>query len=318
LDDQALADRFNLLVQEVPHRLRQLHEFMLEARGQRVRPGTDDKVLTAWNALALVAFSEAGRYLKRHDYTELAMRNSRFLLSELCPEGQLLRSWRAGNASQPAFLEDYAALILGLLALYQTDPRPDWFEPAVSLAEEMVAHFPDPAGGFFDTRDDQPTPVTRPKDIQDNATPSGNSLAVNALLQLSAFTGRGEWRDRAENLLASLQDAFSRYPTAFGKWLCALDFALNPTREVAILGDTGSPDMDRLVEALWASYRPHLVAAIAPYPPPPGSPELLADRPLLDGRPTAYVCRNFICHRPVSQPEELLALLEQGPEVTGA
>jgi uncharacterized protein len=318
LDDQALADRFNLPVQEVPHILRQLHDRLLEARGQRVRPGTDDKALTAWNALALVAFSEAGRYLERRDYAEMAMRNSRFLLSELRSEGQLLRSWRAGNASQPAFLEDYASLILGLLALYQTDPRPDWFEPAVSLAEKMVDHFSDPAGGFFDTRDDQPTPVTRPKDIQDNATPSGNSLAVNALLQLSAFTGRGEWRDRAENLLASLQDAFSRYPTAFGKWLCALDFALYPTRQVAILGDTGSPGTDRLVGALWATYRPHLVAAIAPYPPPPGSPELLADRPLLDGRPTAYVCRNFICLRPVGQPEELLALLEQGPEILGA
>ena len=314
LDDYAIANRFGMDVQEVPQKLSRVHTRLLEVRGSRVRPDTDDKVLTSWNALALSAFSEAGRYLKRSDYEELAIRNARFLLSELRPSGPLLRSWRAGKALQPAFLEDYAALILGLLALYQSDPNALWFTSAVNLADEMVTHFRDPSGGFFDTRDDQQTPVTRPKDIQDNATPSGNSLAANALLQLSAFTGRGEWRDLAENMLVSLQEAVRRYPTAFSKWLCAIDFALNPTLEVAILGDPIALHTQLLVDALWSDYRPSLVTAISPFPPPPGSPPLLADRPLLDGQPTAYVCRNFICHRPVNRPEEMLSLLEQGPE----
>jgi uncharacterized protein len=313
LDDEELASRFGLPVREVPLRLSQLHDRLLEVRGLRVRPGTDDKALASWNALALSAFSQAGRYLYLSDYTEVAMRNARFLISELRPAGRLLRSWRAGKAQQPAFLEDYAALILGLLDLYQSDPNSLWFSTAVGLAEEMVAHFQDPSGGFYDTRDDHQTPVARPKDIQDNATPSGNSLAANALLRLAAYTARGDWRDLAENMLVPLQEAGSRYPTAFSVWLCAIDFAIGPTFEVAILGEIEDPGKRQLVDALWSAYRPHLVAAVSPFPPPVGSPPLLEDRPLLDGRPTAYVCRDFICHRPVNRPEDMISLLNQGP-----
>jgi hypothetical protein len=313
LADEALSSHFGMSAEEAPDRLRHLHARLLDARSKRVRPGTDDKVLTSWNALALSAFSEAGRYLKRSDYMELAMRNARFLLSEMHSSRGRLRSWRAGSAQQPAFLEDYGALILGLLALYQTDPHADWFSSAVDLAEEMILKFQDPAGGFFDTAEDQQTPVTRPKDLQDNATPSGNALAANALLQLSAYTARGEWRDLAEVMLASIQEPASRYPTAFSKWLCAIDFAINPNRGLAILGDPSDPKTKGLIEVLWSAYRPHLVAAISSFPPPPGSPPLLDDRPLLNEQPTAYVCHHFVCHRPVNRPEEMIQALESRP-----
>ncbi|NUM48603.1 MAG: thioredoxin domain-containing protein, partial [Anaerolineales bacterium] len=239
-------------------------------------------------------------------YTSQALRNADFLLTQLHPGDRLLRAWRNGQAKHNAYLEDYAALILGLLALYQTDPNPRWFAEAERLAGDMLAHFSDPHGGFFDTRDDHETLVVRPKDMQDNATPSGNALAVTALLQLSAFTGNGEWRDVAERALGGIQPGLTRYPTAFAQWLYALDFALGPVQEIAIVGPP--PARDALVQPVWARYNPRQVVAIGDGSPF-GSPALLQDRPLLNDLPTAYVCEHFVCQQPVNAPEKMITLL---------
>ncbi len=310
LNDEQLAEKFGLPVEEVPAELTRLHALLLAARSQRVRPDTDDKVLVFWNALALAAFAEAGRYLGRPDYTSVAIRNARFLLDNLYREGRLLRSWREGQAKHNAYLEDYAGLILALLSLYQSDPDPHWYSTALKLAEEMVAHYVDPEGGFFDTRDDHEELLFRPKDVQDNATPSGNALAAAVLLQLAAYENRSEWRDLAEAMLTAMQEAMARYPTAFAQWLCAADFAIGPACEVAVLGDSGNPGTKALVDVLWKTYRPRVVAAISAYPPGPGSPALLKERPLQNGRPTTYVCQGFVCRQPVNTPEEMLAQLE--------
>lgn len=221
-----------------------------------------------------------------------------------------MRSWREGKANHTAYLEDYAALILGLLNLYQSDPDPVWFASAHNLTIDIVQHFSDPAGGFFDTRDDHEALIARPKDLQDNATPSGNALAVLALLQMSAYTGRGDWRDLAEAPLQGIQSAAVRYPTAFSFWLSAADFAIGPVQEVAILGATDDPKRQALIETLWGAYRPNLVAAISTYPLPEGSPPLLAERPLRDGQPTAYVCQNFVCKQPVNVVGEFRSELD--------
>jgi uncharacterized protein len=303
--DEELARQFDLPVEQVPERLSAIHQRLLQARSPRIRPGTDDKVLTAWNGLMLISFAEAARYLNRPDYLAAAQENAAFLLAELYQDGRLLRSWRNGSARHNAYLEDYAALILGLLALYQSDADPGWYAQAARLTEEMNASFSDPAGGFFDTRVDHETLLTRPKDLQDNATPSGSSLAAQALLHMAALSGRGDWRDQAEQMLAGIQPAAVRYPTAFGRWLSALDFALRPAYEVAILGDAGDPGRQELTAALWETYRPGVVAAISGYPPPPEAPPLLNDRPLQQGRPTAYVCQGFVCQMPVTEADGL-------------
>lgn len=304
LDDTQLAGTFQLPVDEVPARLRRIHALLLEARSSRPRPSTDDKVLLSGNALMLSAFAEAARYLQREEYLETAKSNARFLLDQLYQNGQLMRAWRQGKANHSAYLEDHAALILGLLNLYQSDPDPLWYKSAVHITEEMIQHFTDPQGGFFDTRDDHEILITRPKDLQDNATPSGNALAVMALLQMSAYTARGDWRDLAEFALQGVQSTAIRYPIAFSYWLSATDFALGPVQEVVILGEDTS-QKDALVNMLWSNYRPNLVAAISAYPPTEESPPLLAGRSLLNGQPTAYVCQNFICKQPVNTPEAL-------------
>lgn len=305
LDDSSLAARFKLDHGTLQQELTECHTKLLSARNKRIRPGTDDKVLVMWNALALKAFAEAGRYLERKEYLDIAIRNARFLLSNLYTGDRLLRSWREGQAKHNAYLEDYAGLTLALLALYQSDPNPEWYSTALKLADEMVEHFSDPAGGFFDTRDDHETLLVRPKDMQDNATPSGNALATTALLELSAYGDRTEWRNRAEDMLASVSNALLRYPTAFAQWLCAADFAVGPTHEVAIIGELGNPKTQELLKTLWKDYRPRQVTAISVYPPKPGSPVLLHDRPPLNGRSTAYVCQGFVCLQPVNLPSDM-------------
>jgi len=313
IGDEELAAKFGLPIPKISAKLASIHTRMLAVRSKRIRPATDDKVLTFWNALTLTTFSEAGRYLHRNDYILVAIRSANFLLSEMIIDGHLKRSWRDDHASLNAYLEDYAALILGLLALYQSDPDIRWYTQAVALTEEMVAHFDDPTGGFFDTPDHHETLLLRPKEIQDNATPSGNALAALALLQLSAFTGNGEWRDQAEKMLASVSEMLKQYPTSFAQWLCTADFALTPTREIAILGTPNTPEFEALTEVLWEAYRPHVVAALSNFPPGASAPSLLNGRPLIEQKASAYVCQNFVCKTPVTHPAELRKLLEAKP-----
>lgn len=302
-DDSQLAVQFDLPVEEITTRLSKLHRQLLAIRSTRIRPSTDDKILTAWNALMLAAFAEAGRYLGRSDYLQAAQRNAHFLLDNLNQENRLLRSWRNGTARHNAYLEDYAALIVGLLALYQSDADQQWYSAAINLANTMLEHYTDPNGGFYDTPDDHEHLILRPKDVQDLATPSGNALTACALLQLAAYEGRSEWRELAEGMLSAIQSAMSRYPIAFSQWLQAVDFAIGPTYEVAIIGDLDHPKSQILRDHLWAVFRPRLVTATSSYPPPIGAPSLLNNRPLVNGQPTAYICQNFTCLQPTNEVE---------------
>ncbi len=312
LSDQELAERFQLPADLVQNRLDEMLHRLFERRQERVRPGTDDKVLVSWNGLMLVAFAEAARYLHRADYLSVAIKNASFLLSALVVDGKLMRSWRDGKASQAGFLEDYAGLVLGLLAIYESNPDLRWYQAAIHLLDEMNAHFQDSAGGYFDTSDEAEELLLRPKESQDNATPSGNALAAQALLLCSAYTGNGDWHEQAESMLASMQSMAARYPTAFGKWLQALDLAVGPLLEIAILGNFKSDETRKLVATLWSTYRPRLVAAISELPVPPEAPPLLFDRPLYQGKPTAYVCQGFACKMPVNEAEALEAELNTG------
>ena len=305
-----LAERFHLPVEEISLKLSNINSLLRQYRENRVRPGTDDKILTVWNGLALMAFSEAARYLGRQDYLDMAMRNAHFFIEYMLDDQRLYRSWRDGIASQHAFLEDYAALALGMLSLYQSDPDYRWYQTALKLYEDTFLYFSDPVVGFFDTPSDHEKLPYRPKDMQDNATPSGNSLAATALLQLSGYTGRHDWRESAEGMLAGIQGMAARYPTAFGNWLCAIDYAMHPSLEVAVLGDPSDGRYGKLVSIVWEKYRPHLIAAFSTPNPPAEAPPLIQDRPLYNQHPTAYVCQNFVCELPVNTPEDLRAQLE--------
>ena len=310
LDNAGLAARFTLPVAGVNTKLAKCHSKLLTIRSARIRPRTDDKILAAWNGLMLSALAEAAIILESEDqYLQAATRNADFLLTSLRPDGQLRRAWRAGHASDEVFLEDYAALILGLLDLYQVDFNNRWFTAAIHLADEIIARFTDPTGGFFDTPADSEPLLLRPKDLQDNATPSGNALAAEALLRLSAFTERADYRIKAEQSLRLISEPALRYPIAFGRWLNAIDFALAPVKQVAILGEMNTPEVQKMLKVLREDYRPNQVVAVSSYPPTEGAPALLNDRPLMAFSATAYVCEGFMCKIPVTTAEELKKLL---------
>jgi uncharacterized protein YyaL (SSP411 family) len=310
LTDEQLAQQFNLPPEAVSSWLTELRQRLLLTRNSRPRPNTDDKVLISWNALMLTALAEAAGALSRSDYLEAAVKNARFILENLYADGKLLRSWRHGVAKQSAFLEDYAGLAHALLSLYQVDPVTGWYQTALELQEHILEHFSDPTGGFFDTPSYHEPLLIRPKDQQDNATPSGNALTAMLLLKLATYQGNSAWRQLAEAMLSSNLDMMLRYPSAFAQWWCAADFALGPVNEVAILGSLSEKTTQALLEPLWQGYSPRLILAASIYPPVPGSPALLQDRPLLNGLPTAYVCQGFVCQQPINDPQAMLAQLK--------
>lgn len=307
-DDQTLAARFALDPEQVPAQLTSAHRQLLDARNKRPRPGTDNKVLTEWNGLMLIAFAEAARVFDDEHYLAIAQENADFLLIELRPNEELRRAWRKGQVGNEVFLADYAALILGLLELYQTDFNNRWFTAAQELAKEMIEKFSDSEGGFFDTTQeatDKSSLPLRPKELQDNAIPSGNALAVEALLKLDAFTGNTEYRKRAEEALGLVSDFVNRYPTAFAQWLSAADFANQHIKQVAIVGDSDSDETQALLKEVRSKYRPDTVIAAASYPIPEEAPVLLDGRTLKNELPTAYVCEGFTCQLPVNTVEAL-------------
>ncbi|HEX4205688.1 MAG TPA: thioredoxin domain-containing protein [Ktedonobacteraceae bacterium] len=305
---QQLAETSTSSVEEVEAALQRSKAALFMFREQRVKPGRDEKILTAWNGLMLRSFAEAARHLGRSDYLDVARRNAEFLLRELREDGRLLRTYKDGQARLRGYLEDYASLADGLLALYEASFEVRWFEEARRLMEQAIALFADDAnGGFFDTGTDHEALINRPKDIMDNATPAGNSVAVDVLLRLAALSGEQRYRQRADEYLRGLADLMVQHPQAFGHALGALDLAIAGSKEVAIMGVPEAADTRALLTEVNRRYRPNSVVAYS-------APEdqatiqaiaLLAARPLKDGRATAYVCQNFACQAPVNTPEEL-------------
>ena len=295
LELEALAEQRQIPLNDLLFQLDTAHSLLREYRSHRVRPGTDDKVLTSWNALTLRAFSEAARYLHRQDYLEIAEKNAEFLLDSLYTQNRLKRSWRAGQVNQDAFLEDYASLIVALLSLYQTSPKLKWYQAALNLTEEMLEAYQASDGSFYATRHDQEDIIFRPKELQDNVTPSSNALAAQALAFMSLYTGREDWQQISDNLLSSAQEISLQYPASFAYWLQTLDFATHPNNQVALLLPENSSPPAWFKEILWAEYRPDLLFAQSQYPPAQPSPSLLQFRPLEKDSATIYLCRGTTC-----------------------
>jgi uncharacterized protein YyaL (SSP411 family) len=287
-----------------------------EARERRVHPGRDDKVLASWNGMMCRAFAEAGRALGRADYTGIAVRNAEFLLNEMREHGRLLRSWKDGRAKLPAYLEDYAMVGDGCLAVYEATFNRRWLDEARQIAGEMIRLFWDESQeGFFDTGRDHEALVVRPRNLFDNAVPCGSSVAIELLLMLAALTGDEKYERLALAALRPMADLMSRYPTGFGRFLCALDFHLGPVSEVALVwprGGTGHA-LDRMVAEVFGRYLPNRVVAgcVEGDSAESGGIPLLEGRPVVQGKPAAYVCRRRVCQAPTTDPEALARQLDQ-------
>lgn len=309
VDDETLAGEFGISSSRVNRILEEAKELLAVRRARRIPPAIDDKVLTAWNGLALVSLSEAARALDRDDYKAVAQQLASFLLENLIGSGSLKRSWRQGRARFTAFLEDRAALGLGLLALYQLDFDPRWYQAAKEQAEEIISHFSDPEGGFFDTPDDHEALISRPKSLQDSPTPSANTLTVWLLFKMEAFSGDARYGRPAEEAALAMASNAPRHPTAFAGWLASLQLLTSPKLQLAIIGEPGSEGFRALYDAVRSRYLPNLVIGGAA-PRTMGHPPLLSGRDRIDGKPAAYLCRSFACDLPTSSPEELIGQLE--------
>jgi uncharacterized protein YyaL (SSP411 family) len=304
IDLSTLSKEYGHSEEEVEKQLAAACSRLLTFREKRISPGLDDKILTAWNGLLLSSLSIASRILDSEDETKHAQQLGRFLLREMITEGGLQRSWRQGAACYTAYLEDHAALGLGLLELYQLDFNPDWYQAAVDQGEQILAHFIDAKGGFFDTRDDHERLIARPKSLQDNPTPSGNTLAISLLLRLAALTGDSRYLDPAEAAIRAMQGNAARHPTAFAGWLSEMDFILGPQLQLAIMGSGESMEFQALKDVFDSRYLPRMVMAggLPDVTPQPG---LLEGRQLIEGKPTAYLCQGFTCKLPTTSPEIL-------------
>jgi uncharacterized protein YyaL (SSP411 family) len=313
---EAVAESLDLSQDAMQAGLERGRRKLFEVREQRVKPGRDEKILTAWNGLMLRAFAEAAAALGRDDYLRAAEANAAFVLAHLKEGERLLRTYKDGRAKLNGYLEDYSFLADGLLALYEASLDARWYQAARGLAETMLDQFWDAEqGAFFDTARSHEQLVTRPRDVFDNATPSGTSVAVDVLLRLAILADEQRYREIAETVLRSLAEPMARMPTGFGRLLSSLDFDLAAHKEVAIVGDPGAPDTRALLAVVREGYRPNTVVALASGPDDPLASELplLADRPRLDSRATAYVCEHYACQSPTTDPAELEQQLAGAP-----
>lgn len=290
------ANILNVVGDGHPADLDNAKQALLEARSRRIRPGLDDKVITAWNGLAIRAFAEAGAALGEAEYLDAARDAAQFVLSALTEGDQLMRSWRDGHTSVPAFLDDHAAMAVGLFALYAATGEVEWYESATWLVKELD-RFTNADGGFFATADDSDKLIKRPTNASDNPMPSGNGLAAEALLISALYTGDASRRTAAEGALKSASLLMDRYPSMVGHHL-AVSHSMGRTRELAIVG----PHWQELAKVYWQHFRPETALAVSAQSE--GIVPLLRDR-YQTGQTLAYVCKEFVCNLPTANSTEL-------------
>ncbi|CAN5346160.1 thioredoxin domain-containing protein [soil metagenome] len=300
-----------------------VRQSLRERRDLRVAPGLDDKVLVSWNALAMAALAEAGAVFDELRYVQAAQRCAAFVRDVMTVEGVLHHTWSPGHEpSVAALLEDLALLARGLLALYEADGDPAWVRWATSLAERVEAQFTDGEGAYYATSADAadrdgPELLMRPLDLWDNAQPSGASVMVEVGARLAALTGEVAWRDRAAATVRRFGQRLAQAPLGYGELAVGAERLLAGPLEVALVGG----DISELAAVVRDTWRPGVVLAMGGAVGADGAGTdgaaadgangvpLLADRPIRDGRPTAYVCRGFTCDAPTTDPQQLATQL---------
>ncbi|RYZ05120.1 MAG: thioredoxin domain-containing protein [Myxococcales bacterium] len=307
---EEVADELGITVAELRASLQRSIPILYEARGRRVPPLLDDKILVAWNGLMIEAFAVAARVFPERGYAESAARAAEHLRKALVrPDGGLFRTARAGKAHLAGYLEDYAYLVQGLVSLYEVSGDERHLIEAARLAERLLRDFGDDGGGpFYQTAHDHEALIARVRDGHDGALPNANAIAAHALTRLARHLGRPEWEERARDALRGYAKSLERLPRAFGSSLNALDFMTEASLELVLVGEPGADGYDDLTAELARHYAPNRVEARL-LPGHTSELPLAKGKQLVGGHAALYVCRNFVCAAPVTTAEDAAALL---------
>ena len=305
----------DLMNKNTDEKIGTLRETLYTIRLKRHKLGKDDKIITAWNALMISSFANAFGVLEDSRYLDAAEKTARFILSKMYRDGNLLRIYRKGIAKQPAFLDDYAFFISSLIDLYETTFDINWLLEAEKLTEKMLEKFWDEKeGGFFFSSASHKNLITRTKPIYDGSIPSGNSIAASSLLRLSKLLDKKEYFAKAETILNIFSDEINQAPRGYMAMLNAADFYFNTPKEIALAGNLNNYDLKNLLDVLHNEFVPNRVIAFI------NSTDgkrlsienkipLLKDKIIVDGKATAYVCKNFTCKLPVTDPESFIKMI---------
>ena len=302
---------------EIEQLIQAAKQKLLNIREKRVKPFRDEKIITAWNGLALSGLAEAIKLSPEPAYIDAARRTIDFIFEKLFPYGFLLHTYKDGHAKLLGFLDDYAFMAFGLLDIYEAVFDKSALDRAIALGEIMLREFWDEKdGGFFSTGVSHEKLISRAKPIFDASIPSGNAMATQLLLRLYHLTGDDRYYQHAEKVLRSYYDAMESQPFGFAHLLCALDFYLEPPKEVVVVGESNDANMLELLHNIHSIYQPNMtVQTASPNEPLDKLSPSLAGKVPVSGKPTAYVCHNFTCSAPVTTWDELRALIETEPRV---
>jgi hypothetical protein len=314
-----IAEKTGISAGDVEQRIPKLRARMRDWRSKRTNPGRDEKVIASWNGMMLRAFAEGAWTLKRPDLLKAARKNAEFLRDQMLRDGGLVHVYQHGDARIPGFLEDYANVVDGLVALYQADFDSEWIELAVQLTNAMIDRFADENTGLlFDSSSEHEPLVSRARDIQDGATPSGNTVAADVMIKLGRLTGNRDLEVRGSGILGHLVRPMAEQPLGFGRALVALDTYLAIPKEVVVAGPRNGKKVAPFVEAIYSTYEPHLLVGLAD-PKRKKDAKLLpflAERPMRDKAVAAYVCEHFACLPPVTDPGELSGVIQRGTGIS--
>jgi uncharacterized protein YyaL (SSP411 family) len=293
-----------------------IRQKLYTAREKRIHPHKDDKILADWNGLMIAALAKAARILGESKYTEASKKAADFVISQMhTPKGRLLHRFRDGEAGIPAFLDDYAFMIWGLLELYETSFEVQYLQKAYELNKVLLKQFWDEEnGGFFFTADDSEELLIRKKDAYDGAIPSGNSVAMLNLLRLARLTAEPDLEAKAAKIGQVFSSDVLSAPPGFSFMISSVDFAVGPSYEIVIVGDPGAADTQAMLQEIRNRFSPNKVVLIIP---PNGTAEIITqlasfakDYKTFEGKATAYVCTNHVCQTPTTDIKTMLKLLD--------
>jgi uncharacterized protein YyaL (SSP411 family) len=312
LDDTTVAQMHGITTDILKAIIIDCKANLMKARGYRSSPPTDTKVLTSWNGLMIDSLASASTVLHRKDYLDAAISGANFILNNMNQTQRLMHTDKQGKSKIIGYLEDYACLGQGILAIYESTFDPKWIREADSLGKSIIQLFWDePNSVFYDTGYDHESLLVRPRDITDNATPCGSSTATEFLLRLGLFTGNVRYSKLAEESLQAMQWLMLRVPHGAGQWLGALDFYISRPKEIVVVGPAQNTLTQVLLDTIRTSYLPNRILAglDTDTRPSPDDIPILRDKAMVKGSPTAYVCEQYVCKDPTNDPEYLASLL---------